>query len=51
MKNLFSINKTDDPDATGFDGNPYLSKTVSEEVRAKLKGAFSIVEEQTAPRE
>lgn len=51
MKNLFSINKTDNPDATGFDGNPYLSKTVSEEVRAKLKGAFSIVEEQTAPRE
>lgn len=51
MKNLFSINKTNNPDATGFDGNPYLSKTVSEEVRAKLKGAFSIVEEQTAPRE
>ena len=51
MKNLFSINKTDNPDATGFDGNPYLSKTVSEEVDAKLKGAFSIVEEQTAPRE
>lgn len=51
MKNLFSINKTDNPDATGFDENPYLSKTVSEEVRAKLKGAFSIVEEQAAPRE
>lgn len=51
MKNLFSINKTDNPDATGFDENPYLSKTVSEEVRAKLKGAFSIVEEQTAPKE
>ncbi len=51
MKNLFSINKTDNPDATGFDETPYLCKTVSEEVRGKLKGAFSIVEEQTAPRE
>ncbi len=51
MKNLFSINKTDNPDATEFDETPYLCKKVSEEVRAKLKGAFSIVEEQTAPRE
>lgn len=50
MKNLFSINKTDNPDATGFDGNPYLCQTVSEEVRGKLKAAFSVVEEQTAPR-
>ena len=51
MKNLFSINKTDNPDSTEFDGSPYLCKTVSEEVRAKLKGAFSIVEEQAAPRQ
>lgn len=51
MKNLFSINKTENPDVTDFDGNPYLCATVSEEVRGKLKGAFSIVEEQTAPRE
>jgi hypothetical protein len=50
MKNLFSINKTDNPDATGIDGNPYLCETVSEEVRGKLKAAFSVVEEQTAPR-
>ena len=51
MKNLFSINKTDNPDSTEFDGSPYLRKTVSEEVRGKLKGAFSIVEEQAAPRQ
>lgn len=51
MKNLFSINKTDNPDSTEFDETPYLCKRVSEEVRAKLKGAFSIVEEQTAPEE
>lgn len=51
MKNLFSINKTDNPDAMDFDVTPYHAATVSEEVRAKLKGAFSVVEEQTAPRE
>lgn len=51
MKNLFSINKTENPDASGFDATPYHAATVSEEVRAKLKGAFSIVEEETAPRE
>ncbi len=51
MKNLFSINKTGNPDATEFDENPYLCARVSEEVRGKLKGAFSIVEEQTAPKE
>ena len=51
MKNLFSINKTENPDAMDFDVTPYHAATVSEEVRAKLKGAFSIVEEQTTPRE
>lgn len=51
MKNLFSINKTDNKDATDFDENPYLAARVSDEVREKLKGAFSIVEEQSAPRE
>ncbi len=51
MKNLFSINKTENPDAMDFDVTPYHAATVSEEVRAKLKGAFSVVEEQTAPRE
>ena len=51
MKNLFSINKTDSPDATGFDGTPYLAACVSEEVRGKLKGAFAIVEEEYAPHD
>lgn len=51
MKNLFSINKTDNKEATDFDENPYLAARVSDEVRKKLKGAFSVVEEQTAPRE
>lgn len=51
MKNLFSINKTNNKDSTEFDKNPYLAARVSEGVRDKLKGAFSVVEEQTAPRE
>ena len=51
MKNLFSINKTDRPDAMDFDVTPYHAATVSEEVRAKLKGAFAIVEEEYAPHE
>lgn len=51
MKNLFSINKTDRPDAMDFDVTPYHTATVSEEVRAKLKGAFAIVEEEYAPHE
>jgi hypothetical protein len=51
MKNLFSINKTNDTNATELDATPYLAATVSDEVKAKLKGAFSIVEEQAAPRE
>ncbi len=51
MKNLFSINKTENPDATEFDETPYLAAHVSDEVRDKLKGAFAVVEEQTAPKE
>ena len=51
MKNLFSINKTADPNAMDFDPTPYHAATVSEEVKAKLKGAFSIVEEEYAPHD
>lgn len=51
MKNLFSINKTDNKDASELDSVPYLAATVSEEVRTLLKNAFSVVEEETAPRE
>ena len=51
MKNLFSINKTADKNAMEFDVTPYHAATVSEEVKAKLKGAFSIVEEEYAPPE
>jgi hypothetical protein len=49
MKNLFSINKTDDKDSMEFDAVPYHTASVSDEVRSKLKNAFSIVEEDTAP--
>ena len=51
MKNLFSINKTADKNAMDFDLTPYHAATVSEEVKAKLKSAFSIVEEEYAPPE
>ena len=50
-KNLFSINKTMANDSMDLDLTPYHAASVSEAVRAKLKGAFSIVEEETAPRE
>ena len=46
MKNLFSINKTADSNAMEFDPTPYHAATVSEEVKAKLKNAFSVVEEE-----
>lgn len=51
MKNLFSVNRTQNKDATEMDPTPYLSARVSEEVRQKLKNAFAMVEEETAPRE
>ena len=51
MKNLFSINKTHDSDTMEFDLTPYHAAAVSEEVKAKLKSAFSIVEEEYTPRE
>lgn len=51
MKNLFSINKTSSKDASELDVTPYRAATVSEEVKAKLKNAFSVVEEESAPRE
>ncbi len=49
MKNLFSINKTDNKDSLEFDAVPYHTASVSDEVRSKLKSAFSIVEEDTTP--
>ena len=50
MKNLFSINKTDSKDVNDLDPNPYLAARVSEEVRARIKSAFSLEENQyTAP--
>lgn len=51
MKNLFSINKTADSNAMEFDPTPYHAATVSEEVKAKLKNAFSVVEEEYAAPE
>ena len=51
MKNLFSINKTSNNNAMELDVTPYHAATVSEEVKAKLKSAFSIVEEEYAPPE
>ncbi|MBQ4111955.1 MAG: hypothetical protein IJD38_04070 [Clostridia bacterium] len=51
MKNLFSINKTTDPNAMDFDVTPYHAATVSDEIKAKLKGAFSVVEEEYAPHD
>ena len=50
MKNLFSINKTTDRDAAEFDATPYTAAHVSDGVRDKLKSAFSVLEEETAPR-
>ncbi len=40
MRNLFSINKTNDRDATDFDQNPYEVAHVSDEVRHKLEHAL-----------
>ncbi len=51
MKNLFSVNKTYDREANDFDENRYLSAHVSEEVRGKMKSAFSAMEDEYAPRE
>ena len=51
MKNLFSINKTSNNKAMELDVTPDHAATVSEEVKAKLKSAFSIVEEEYAPPE
>ena len=50
MKNLFSI-KLSDGDAAELDMSPYLAATASPEVRAKMRSAFSIVEEATTPNE
>ena len=49
MKNLFSIDKTNDKNSMDFDAIPYRTATVSDEVRSKLKSAFSVVEEETTP--
>ncbi len=46
MKNLFSINKTDDKHADRFDDTPYLAARVSEAIQAKLKNAFSVLEDE-----
>lgn len=46
MKNLFSINKTDDKNADVFDSTPYLAARVSEDVKNKMKNAFSALEEE-----
>ena len=51
MKNLFSINKTENRDANDFDETPYLAATVSEAVQSKLKGSFAIVEDKMTPHE
>ncbi len=51
MKNLFSINKTFDREADDFDDTPYLAARVSEEVRAKMKSAFSVIEDEYAAHE
>lgn len=51
MKNFFSINKTDNRDADSFDEVPYLAAVVSEGVQAKMREAFSVVEEEyTTPQ-
>ena len=49
MKNLFSVNKTLSADHTDFDGNPYLVRRVSGEVKYKLDNAFTVLEEEMAP--
>ena len=51
MKNLFSVNKTHSLEASDFDEVPYLSARVSEEVKDKLKNAFSFVEEEIPQHE
>lgn len=51
MKNLFSINKTQDPEATEFDQNPYVSRRVSEKVRQGMKDAFAFMAEDSTPKE
>ena len=50
MKNLFSI-KISDRDAAELDASPYLAATASPEVKAKMRSAFAIVEEASAPKE
>ena len=51
MKNLFSVDKTQNLEASDFDETPYLAARVSEEVKAKLTTAFSFAEEEPAHRE
>jgi hypothetical protein len=51
MKNLFSINKTNDKNADAFDPTPYLAARVSDEIRAKIKSAFSVVEDEYVTHE
>ncbi len=51
MKNLFSINKTDKKDSTGFDPTPYTAAHVSDEVRDRLAHAFDDCVEEPARRE
>ena len=48
MKNLFSINKTTDKEINEPDDTLYLAARVSEEVRARMKNAFSVVEDEYA---
>ena len=51
MKNFFSINKSGDKHADRFDDTPYLAAVVSEEVQAKMKNAFSVLEDEYATHE
>ena len=51
MKNLFSINESNGKNDATPDVTPYHVATVSDEVKAKLKNAFSVVETESAPRE
>ena len=51
MKNLFSVNKTYNREANDYDENRYLAARVSDEIQNKLRNAFSVVTEETAPTE
>ena len=51
MKNLFSVNKTHDREASDFDENSYLAARVSEAIQNKMANAFSIVEDEYATHE